>query len=269
MDRILTRQFTLTSFFLFFIAFQACMPVALKKHPHYPPYTDQEIAGILLQLKTQDRAVHTFFSSGTITFQGNGSEFEANSLIVGTRNPYKVKIEITHFWGRPLFHIVIDENKIQILSFPEKLYYIGDIGQSEIYNRLPVHLDVNHLWAIGRGFPFLSDFNRAESLSGKQISLLNKQGEAIQLFGFSNENHLPHKTVLSRQNLEVFFSNFENHNNIPYARKTRLFDQKAETMLELKIKQIVMNKAIDSSIFNITVPTDFEHRRNEHSLDTQ
>lgn len=269
MDKIHIRQFILSSFLLIFAVFQSCTPAAVKKYPHHPPYTDQEIADILLDLKTQEHAVQTFFSSGTITFQGNGSEFEASSLIVGTRKPFKVKIEITHFWGRPLFHIMIDGNKIQILSFPEKLYYVGHIGKSVASNLLPVRLDTNHLWAIGRGFPFLSDFNRAESYVGNRISLLNKQGKVIQLLEFYPESNLPHKTLLSNQNLEVSFSNFENHNNIRYARMTRLFDQKSETMLELKIKQMVLNKTIEASIFDIEVPADFEHRQDNHSIDTQ
>ncbi len=269
MDKTQIRQLILSSFLLIFVFFQSCTPVKVKKYPHQPPYTDQEIADILLDLKAQEHAVHTFFSNGTITFHGNGSEFEASSLIVGTIKPFKVKIEITHFWGRPLFHIMIDGNIIHILSFPEKLYYVGDIGRSETSDLLPVRLDTNNLWAIGRGFPLLSDFFIAKSYGGNRISLLNEQGEAIQLLEFYSESDLPHKAVLCKQNLEMSFSNFENHNNIRYARKTRLFDQKTETMLKLKIKQMVLNKTIEASIFDIEVPADFEHRRDNHFIDTQ
>ncbi len=268
MDKTRIHQFILPPILLIFAIFQSCAPFEVKKDPHHPPYTDQEIADIILDLKTQEHAVHSFFSSGTITFQGNGSKFEASSLIVGTRKPFRVKIEITHFWGRPLFHIMIDGNRIHILSFPEKLYYVGDIGRSETSDLLPVRLDTTHLWTIGRGFPLLSNFNRAESYGGNRIALLNEQGMAIQLLDFHPESNLPHKTVLSKQNLEVSFSNFKNHNNIRYARKTRLFDQKTKTMLELEIKQMVLNKTIEASIFDIAVPADFEHRQDNHFIDT-
>jgi len=256
-DKIQIRQFTLSSFLLIFVAFQSCMPVAVKKYPHHPPYTNQEIANILLALKTQDHAVHTFFSQGTITFQRNGSKFEASSLIVGTRSPFKVKIEITHFWGRPLFHIMIDGDEIHILSFPEKLYYVRHIENAETPKLLPVRLDTNHLWAMGRGFPFLSDFNHAESYVGNRIALLNEQNKVIQDIEFYTESDLPCKSVFTKQNLEVSFSNFEIHNTIPYARITQLFDQKTETVLELKIKQTVLNKAVEASIFDVEVPADF------------
>ncbi len=253
---------------MFFVIFQSCTPIAVNKYSHHPPYTSQEITEILLNLKTQEDAVHSFFSSGTITFQGNGSEFEASSLIVGTRRPFKVKLEITHFWGRPLFHIIVDENKMHILSFHEKLYYVGNIGESTTTNLLPIHLDTNQLWAIGRGFLLLCDFTHAESNLGNRISLLNEQGNVVQQLVFYPETGFPHKTVLSERSLEISFSDFERHNNIPYAGKTRLFDQKNETMLELKIKQMVFNKTIDKSIFDLEIPSDFKTHQQSPLLDT-
>ena len=268
MDNTRIHQLTLASFLLIFTIFQSCAPVAVQKYPHHPPYTDHEIAAILLDLKTQEHAVHTFFSTGTITFQGKGSEFEASSLIVGTRKPFKVKIEITHFWGRPLFHIIIKDDKIQILSFPEKLYYVGDIGKSVTSDLLPVRLDTNLLWAMGRGFPILCKFNRAKSDVRNRISLFNEQGKAIQLLDFYSESDLPHRTVLSKQNLEVSFSNYNKNDDIRFAQKTQFFDQKTESMLTLKIKQMVFNKTIDESIFDLGIPSDFKTHQTAPLLDT-
>jgi hypothetical protein len=262
------RQITFLSLLLIFVSLQSCAPVAVK-HPYYPPLTDQEIADILLALKDQEAAVHSFFSSGRMTFQGDDSEFEASVLIVGTRNPLKIKIEITHFWGRPLFHIIIKEDRIHILSFPEKRYYVGNIGESVTSNLLPVRLDTNQLWAIGRGFPTLCKYNRVVSSSVDQISLLNGKGIPVQLIDFYPESNLPLQTLLSEQGLQVSFSNFENDNNIQFAQETLLFDQKTEAVLKINIKQMVINKAIDESIFDLTIPSGFKTYRTGPLLDTQ
>jgi len=263
-----TLQITFLSLLLIFVSLQSCAPVAVK-HPYYPPFTDQEIADILLALKDQETAVHSFFSSGRMTFQGDDSEFEASVLIVGTRNPLKIKIEITHFWGRPLFHIIIKEDRIHILSFPEKRYYVGNIGESVTSNLLPVRLDTNQLWAVGRGFPTLCKYNRVVSSSVDQISLLNGTGAPVQIIDFYPENNLPLQTLLSEQGLQVSFSNFENDNNIQFAQETLLFDQKTEAVLKINIKQMVFNKAIDASIFDLTIPSGFKIYRTGPLLDTQ
>lgn len=267
MDIKQIRQITSLLLLLIFISLQSCAPLAVK-HPYHPPFTDQEISDILLALKDQEDAVHSFFSSGRMTFQGDDSEFEASVLIVGTRNPLKIKIEITHFWGRPLFHIMIKGDKIHILSFPEKRYYLGNIGESLTSNLLPLRLDTNQLWAIGRGFPILCKYNRVASSRVDQLSLLNGKGTTIQLIDLYPDKYLPLQSLLSEQGLLVAFSHFENDNNIQFARETQLFDQKTKTVLKINIKQMVFNKAIDESIFDLTIPSGFKSYRTGPSLDT-
>ena len=268
MDIKQIRQITFLSFLLIFVSLHSCAPVAVKP-PYSPPFTDQEIAAILLALKNQEDAVHSFFSSGRMTFQGDDSEFEASVLIVGTRDPLKIKIEITHFWGRPLFHITIKGDKIHILSFPEKRYYIGDIGESVTSNLLPMRMDTNQLWALGRGFPTLCKYNRVVSSRVDQISLLKGKGTPVQLIEFYPENNLPLQTFLSEQGLLVSFSNFENDGDIQFAQKTQLVDQKTEAVLNINFKQMVFNKSIDESIFDLSIPSDFKLYRRGPLLDTQ
>lgn len=267
MDIKKIRQITL-SLLLFFVSLQSCAPVAVKRS-FDPPVTDQEIAAILLALKDQEDAVHSFFSSGRMMLQGNGSEFEASILIVGTRDPLEIKIEITHFWGRPLFHIFIKGNRIHIFSFPEKLYYIDNIGESFTSKLLPIRLDTSQLWAIGRGFPILCEYHRATSSRGDQISLLNGKGTTVQIIDFYPKTYLPLRTLLSGQGLLMSFSDFENDNNIQFAQETQLLDQKTEAMLKINIKQMVFNKTINAAIFDLTIPSGFKLYRGGPLLDTQ
>ena len=262
------RPITFFSFLLMFFLVQSCTPVPVKR-PFYPPYTDQEIKSLLVELKIQENAVHSFFSNGRIMFQRQGSEVEASVLIVGTRNPIKLKIEITHLWGRPLVHILITEKKFFILSFSEKRYYTGDIGEPFISNLLPMHLDARLLWAIGRGFPILCEYHHATSPEGNRISLLNREKTTIQRIEFYPESDLPHQALYSDHGLEVSFSDFETENNIRFARETGLFDQKAGATLRIDNKQMVFNKAIEESIFDLSIPAGFKLYRDGPRLDTQ
>jgi len=69
--------------------------------------------------------------------------------------------------------------------------------------------------------------------------------------------------------LQASFSNFENDNSIQFAQETRLLDQKTEAVLKINIKQMVFNKAIDASIFDLTIPSGFKIYRTGPLLDTQ
>jgi len=256
------------SFLLIFFLVQSCTPVPVKR-PLYPPYTDQEIKSLLVELKAQENAVNSFYSHGRINFHGQGSEVEASVLIVGTRDPIKLKIEITHLWGRPLVHILITEKKFFLLSFSEKRYYTGDIGEPFLSNLLPMHLDARLLWAIGRGFPILCEYHHATSPEGNRISLLNREKTTIQRIEFYPESDLPHQALYSDHGLEVSFSDFETENNIRFARETGLFDQKAGATLRIDNKQMVFNKAIDASVFDFIIPAGFKLYRGGPRLDTQ
>ncbi len=249
------------------ILFQCCAPVSIQ--PPSPPFDHQTVVHIVSTFKEQERAVQTFFSFGRLMIQRHGSEFETNILIVGIRDPFKVKIEVTHPWGRPLFHILIDETRVQILSFSEKRYYLEYLGEPAPSSFFPVRLSPEQLWAFVRGYPILHEHNRAVSLKGNQITLLNGKGDMVQVVDFYPESNLPLQTFLPGQGIKVSFSDFENDNNIQYARKIRLFDQEFETTLGLNLKQTVLNKAIQESIFELSPPNDFKWFRDGVLVDTQ
>ena len=107
------------------------------------------------------------------------------------------------------------------------------------------------------------------NFSENQISLLNGEGHILQQIDFHDQNILPVQVFFPGQDLRLSFSDFVDDGNIQYAQKTRLYDQKYETTLILHIKQAAFNKTIDRSIFNLTVPPDFECVQDNRILDTQ
>ncbi|MBW1673470.1 MAG: hypothetical protein JRJ45_07445, partial [Deltaproteobacteria bacterium] len=47
----------------------------------------------------------TFQGIGKLNLKKGEEEIEANLFAIGS-NPYKIRLEITHPWGRPLLYIV-------------------------------------------------------------------------------------------------------------------------------------------------------------------
>lgn len=236
--------------------FQSCAPVPVKPPPS--PFGHQEIDRIISGLKDQEKRVYTFFSSGRLTIEAKGSESGSNILIVGSKNPFKLKIELTHAWGRLLLHILIHDSELQILSFTEKKYYHGHLGTPGSLRFFPARLDPDQVWALLRAYPALKQHRHAVSLKGNQITLLNGKTESVQVLDFYPESTRPRLVSFPGQGTKVSFSDFESNSGIKYARKIRLDDPETETILELKLKQMVFNKTLPESIFELEKPKGFE-----------
>ena len=149
--------------FLFALIILQCR-APLPVQPPAPPLSPQEIAQRISLFRDQHELVTAFISSSRLKVKTRDSELEANTLIIGTRNPFRIKIEITHRWGHHLVHVLINEREIQILSFREGQYYYGPIESLGSWKYFPKGLDRNQLWAFVRGYPILTQFDSAVSL---------------------------------------------------------------------------------------------------------
>jgi hypothetical protein len=167
---------------------------------------------------------------------------------------------MTHRWGRQLLHVLVNERELHILSFPERRYYYGTIESLGALKYFPKGLDRKQLWTFVRGYPVLPEFNRAVSLKGNQITLLDEADELLQVIDFHPQSHLPRSTAFSGKDAKLHFSRFEKDGPIQYARTVRLENPKAETALSLNAKQMIFNNAIPEEIFDLEVPSDYERR---------
>jgi hypothetical protein len=238
------------------ILFQSCAPVSVR--PPIPPFDQQQIAHVISSLREQETQVLTFFSSGRLRLETNDSDSEANVLIVGTRDPLRMKVEITHPWGRPLLHALIREGTVNILSFPEKRYYFGHLGGTDGPAFFPVSLEPDQLWGLVRGYSVVEDHDRAVSLKGNQIILLSKSAEQVQVIDLYPQSILPRLILFPTKDMRVLFEDFENDNGIFYAKRVRFNRPGTNTTLTLNTKQMTFNKAIPESIFELDIPPDFE-----------
>jgi hypothetical protein len=236
--------------------FQSCAPVPVKPPPS--PYGHKEILSIISGFREQETRVDTFFSSGRLTVKAKNSESASDILIVGSKNPFKLKIELTHAWGRPLLHIMIHDSELRILSFTEKKYYHGHLGTPGSLRFFPARLYPDQAWALLRAYPVLRKYSRAVSHKGNQITLMNGKEEPVQVVDLYSESPLPRLISFPEQGIKVSFADFESDSGLKYARKIRLDDSKTETILVLKLKQMVFNKTLPKSIFKLEKPKDFE-----------
>ena len=202
--------------------------------------------------------VRTLVSSGTLTLDIKGSESDTKVLIVATRHPSKIKIEITHTWGRPLLHILINGSNLDILSFTDKRLYSGQLGNPGLTRLIPVPLSPELVWTLARAYPVLLNHNRALSVNGNQITFLDQRGDKIQVVDLYPESDLPHRVSFCKQNAEMIFSDFQNNDSIRYAKEIEMNSPNENARLALEIRQITFNKPVPDAIFQLETPRDFE-----------
>ncbi len=255
----LKKQIPLGVFFFLLFAsffFQCCAPVSVQQPSRL--FDQKKITDLVSMGREQERRVHALFSSGRLTIKRRGSEAELNTLIAGVRDSGKIKIEITHPWGRPLLHILLNEKRFQILSFSEKRYYSGHLGSLDPSGFFPGMLDPDQIWTFVRGYPVIRGHNRAVSLKDNQATLLNTNGEFVQVIDFYPQNSPPCSVFFPGQDIKITFSNFQNEDGIYYARKVGLNDPRTGSQLTFDLKQVVFNKVIPKEIFQLEKPAGFE-----------
>ena len=210
------------------------------------------------RLREQEDLVYTFFGSGSLMVESKGSETESNVLIAGTRNPFKIKVEIVHPWGRPLLDILIQDSKINILCYPEKRVYRGPVKSLAPSRFFPGSLDPDQIWSFLRGYPVLRRYDHAIPLKENRIAFLNREKEIVQVIGLYKESDLPRFISFPGQGTKTLFSDYETRNGIYYAHTIRLDDSGNETMVELGLKEVVFNEPIPEAIFAQKVLPGFE-----------
>ena len=233
-----------------------CAPFAVV--PASPPLGRQKIAGIVSVFKEQETAVQTLVSSGALRLQTRGSESDATFLIVATRNPSKIKIEITHPWGRPLLHVLIKGSRLDIVSYSEKRLYCGRLGSPGLLKLIPVPLNPDLVWALARAYPVLSAHDRILSKRGNEMTLIDRKEDPIQTIELYPESNLPKRVCFCRQHAEMVFSDFQDDAGILYAGEIGVNNAEDDAQLTLEIKQIVFNNPVPEAIFKLEAPRDFE-----------
>ena len=250
---------SLFSFFTlaFILVFSSC--ASLYKSTLSKPLDTQQIKNILYTIKEQDKKVSSFYNLGNIIVKNWLWESEANILVAGTRNPFRIKIEITHAWGQPILHFLIDGGILEVLSFSDNKRYHGQFTPKALSKFIPCEFDENLIWAALRGYPSLLEFHGITSSGANQITLFDEGAGEVQRIELYPESLLPKQIFLPKNLIRLAFQDFEEDNGIYYAKEVRANDMDGRRSLIVKSRKMSFNRIIPDQIFFIEKPPNFEN----------
>jgi hypothetical protein len=213
---------------------------------------------ILSGIQDQESEVFSCYMNGLLTVKNWIWNSDFNLLIVGTKAPYKIKIEVTHPWGQPIVHVLIDRTTLKVLSFQEERLYISAFTPEILSEFFPGNFDMDLIWAVLRGHPTLLEYRRAVSLKSDQVRLLDDKEGVVEIIDIHPDSLLPEQVSYPRQNIMMTFSDFQEHQGTHYAGKIKVKNTKEKGSLLIENKQIGFNRTFPEEIFSIEKPPLFE-----------
>ena len=220
--------------------------------------SDQELGSVVSLLKTQEEAANAFFTTGQMVVKDWYWDQEANTLMAGTRAPLRLRIEITHAWGQPILHLLVVGRTFKALSYGERKLYMGDLTPGALLKFFPADLDADLIWEVIRGFPKLRPCGRMESRKADQLSLLDRNGDEMEILELDPESGLPRRVSFPERKVAVGYADFQQEGGILYAKEVKVTQLEGTRNLTLKNGKMVFNKTIPDELFRMEIPPGFE-----------
>jgi hypothetical protein len=235
-------------------AFMGCAP--LRPLPPGKPISQDQARHLISRMRAQADGVFSFLGIGRLLFREGDGETEMNLLAVGQR-PSRVRLEITHTWGKPLLYMVVDRGNTSVLSFVEHTFYSGPSSQLDTRRFFPFELGLDAAWVLLAGRIPILPHCTVESLRPNELTLFNGQGEAVERLTFSSGLSLPGSIHLPRQGFTVGLSHFKEGTPGPYPSRITIA-QGDERQLEIRYTSLRVNSPIPEEIFRLNPPPDVE-----------
>ena len=204
----------------------------------------------------QEVAANSFIASGTISYSKKMGSDECNFFAVGTLNPLKLKLEITHPLGGDIMHALLDKNRIEAVFFRERKAYSSEYDEYVNING-SLFADPSITWHIFRGFPKLLSYKDSHVVDNNKFSLLGSNSVLIQTVTLEKGRMVPVSVGYNDIGITVDPDGFANHGNIFYASSIKIASENTDEIIEIKFKSLEFNRSIVRGIFTITVPPGF------------
>jgi hypothetical protein len=245
---------------IFFLLFLVPNCTTVPKPPIQEPLNDQTTKEIITAIREQETKVQSFYAHGQIVSNAWYGQSEANILVVGKKSPFKMKIEITQSWGQPILHILIDQKRLEVLSFKDKTLYYAPFTPESLSRFFPGDIDPEFVWGTLRGYPNLINHDRVKSLRKDQISLFDGEGEEVEVIDLYPDTRLPRSVLFPGKRITLSYAEYQKNGSIHYAREVSLSHKGEKKKLALKNMKTSFNKPIPEQIFIQTKPPAFETR---------
>jgi hypothetical protein len=226
--------------------------------PSGPPLSSQEISLALRTLDRQEKQADTVFSTGHLEVRTNQGSSKLHFVMIGTRAPLRIKLELTHSWGHPISHVLLQNGKLQVLSVPEKRFYEGSLHSRSSAGFFPSGLESKHLWALARSYPILVGHHQQVSTGSDEIRLLDTQDRPMEVIRLYPGSSWVRRTSFPRQGIDIHYSEYETHDGIPFARTVKLNDSGSEAQFLFRVQQMTFNRSVPAEVFRVHVPQGFE-----------
>ena len=226
--------------------------------PSYGPEGQETLRAFLALMEAQEEKVHSFYGSALFVAGKWYGKSEANVVMVGTRDPFRLKMEVTHAWGKPLAHILVDKGRVEILSFQERKLYRGTSPTQVLSRFFPGKISEDLVWSVLRGYPSLRPYRIVPTREDGRFVLLDDRSRVSGNFSIFSEALRPATVHLSGEGLSLSFSQYQTVNGIDHADEVRMEAKAKGGTLILKNKRMVFNRPVPSAVFSIHKPAGFE-----------
>jgi hypothetical protein len=209
-------------------------------------------------MEVQEERVRSFYGSALLVAEKWYGESEASLVMVGTRDPFHLKMEVTHAWGKPLAHILVDKGRVEILSFQERKLYIGTSPTQVLSRFFPGKISEDLVWSVLRGYPSLKPYRAVPTREEGRFVLMDDQSRVSGNFRIFMEGLWPATVHLKDEGLSLSFSRYQTVDGIDYADEVSVAADTGGGTLILKDRKMVFNRPVPSDVFSIHKPAGFE-----------
>ena len=221
--------------------------------------TSDNIENIIRNTIKQEDIVSEFYSTGTLTINGWILDTSVDIFIAGERDPFTLKIEISHSWGKPLFSLLIKEDRLEIRDFIDKKQYTGKFTPANLSRFLPnMDCSSDMIWSFFRAYPQFFSYARVYESTPGVLNLEDSHKNILGTMTFFPGKGIKEAVSSPPRFLNMKFTDFQKTGDIDYAVKTVVEDIKGKKDLTLKRNKIIFNKDIPDEIFSLKNQPYFE-----------
>ena len=232
-----------------------CAP--LLPFPPARPFSREETAQLISHLREQGEKIWSFQGVGRLRYREWAGDSESNLFAAGCK-PFKVRLEITHPWGRPLFHIVVDEKDISVLSLTDNKFFRGPSSPINTERLFLFGIDLDSAWGILSGSVPILPYYSAVSMKPNEITLYSRQGEVVEIISFFPDTLLPRSVYFPEKWITIRLSEFKEGDLGPYPSRIKIEKGDEDRLIEIRYKHLRLNKPVPEEIFQLNPPPGFE-----------